>query len=246
MGRSTLLVLGAILSVQLGAAAATTLFDEIGPAGTVFYRLLFAAIVLLAIWRPRRSDVSGRPALALAAAFGVSLAAMNFSFYAALDRIPLGIAVTLEFVGPLGVALWASRRRGRPAVGRARRGRGRPARRARPARRPTRSASCSRSSPGPSGPPTSSSRPGSGRRSRAAGGWRWRWPSAAALMVAPGDRRGRRRPARPAGDRRRVRGRDAELADPLLAGARGAAAPPGRRLRRADEPRARGRRRSSG
>ncbi len=111
LGRSTLLVLGAILSVQLGAAAATTLFDEIGPAGTVFYRLLFAAIVLLVIWRPRRSDVSGRPALALAAVFGVSLSAMNFSFYAALDRIPLGIAVTLEFVGPLGVALWASRRR---------------------------------------------------------------------------------------------------------------------------------------
>ena len=111
MGRSTLLVLGAILSVQLGAAAATTLFDEIGPAGTVFYRLLFSALVLLAIWRPRRSDVSGRPALVLAAVFGVSLAAMNLSFYAALDRIPLGIAVTLEFVGPLGVALWASRRR---------------------------------------------------------------------------------------------------------------------------------------
>ena len=111
MGRSTVLVLGAILSVQLGAAAATTLFDEIGPGGTVFYRLLFAAIVLFAIWRPRRSDVSGRPALLLAVVFGVSLAAMNFSFYAALDRIPLGIAVTLEFVGPLGVALWASRRR---------------------------------------------------------------------------------------------------------------------------------------
>ena len=111
MGRSALLVVGGILSVQLGAAAATTLFDDIGPAGTVFYRLLFAAIVLLAIWRPRRADVSGRPALWLAVAFGVSLAAMNLSFYEALDRIPLGIAVTLEFVGPLGVALWASRRR---------------------------------------------------------------------------------------------------------------------------------------
>lgn len=111
MGRSTLLVLVAILSVQLGAAAATTLFDEIGPGGAVFYRLLFSAIVLLAIWRPRRSDVSGRPALLLAVVFGFSLAAMNFSFYEALDRIPLGIAVTLEFIGPLGVALWASRRR---------------------------------------------------------------------------------------------------------------------------------------
>lgn len=95
--------------MQLGAAAATTLFDEVGPAGTVLYRLLFAAALLLAIWRPRprRAD---RGALALAALFGVSLAAMNLCFYEALDRIPLGIAVTLEFVGPLGVALAASRR----------------------------------------------------------------------------------------------------------------------------------------
>lgn len=105
------MVLGAVLSVQLGAAAATTLFDEVGPAGTVFYRLLFAAVVLFAIWRPRRSDVSGRSTIWLAVAFGISLAAMNFSFYSAIDRIPLGIGVTLEFVGPLGVALWASRRR---------------------------------------------------------------------------------------------------------------------------------------
>jgi inner membrane transporter RhtA len=94
--------------VQLGAAVATTLFDEVGPVGAVLYRLVFAAIVLLAIWRPRprRSD---RGALGMAALFGVSLAAMNLCFYEALDRIPLGIAVTLEFVGPLAVALAASR-----------------------------------------------------------------------------------------------------------------------------------------
>jgi inner membrane transporter RhtA len=108
-GIAPLLVLGAVLSVQLGAAAATTLFDDVGPAGTVLYRLVFAALLLLAIWRPRprRAD---RRALALAGVFGVALAGMNFSFYAALDRIPLGIAVTLEFIGPLGVALAASRR----------------------------------------------------------------------------------------------------------------------------------------
>ncbi|MGH2957691.1 MAG: EamA family transporter, partial [Solirubrobacterales bacterium] len=108
-GVAPALVLGAVLSVQLGAAAATTLFDEVGPAGAVLYRLLFAAIVLLAIWRPRphRAD---RGALGLAALFGVSLAAMNLCFYEALARIPLGIAVTLEFVGPLAVALAASRR----------------------------------------------------------------------------------------------------------------------------------------
>ena len=99
-------MLGAVLSVQLGAAAATSLFDQIGPAGTVFYRLLFAALLLLAIWRPR-PRAHDRDALRLALLFGVSLAAMNFCFYAALDRIPLGIAVTLEFVGPLGVAIAA-------------------------------------------------------------------------------------------------------------------------------------------
>ncbi len=105
------MVLVAILSVQLGAAAATTLFDEIGPAGSVFFRLAFSAIVLVAIWRPGRSDLRDRRALGLAAAFGLILAAMNWSFYESLDRIPLGIAVTLEFIGPLGVALLASRRR---------------------------------------------------------------------------------------------------------------------------------------
>ena len=105
-----LLVLGAILAVQLGAAAATELFDDVGPAGAVLYRLVFAAAVLLALWRPD-PGAADRRSLALVALFGVSLAAMNFSFYEALDRIPLGIAVTLEFVGPLGVALAASRRR---------------------------------------------------------------------------------------------------------------------------------------
>ena len=104
-----LLVIGAVLSVQLGAAAATTLFDEIGPAGTVFYRLLFAALVLVAVWRPDPRAAEPR-ALGLAAAFGVTLAVMNLCFYEALDRIPLGITVTLEFVGPLIVGLLGSRR----------------------------------------------------------------------------------------------------------------------------------------
>ncbi|MGH2984788.1 MAG: EamA family transporter [Solirubrobacterales bacterium] len=103
------LVVGAVLSVQLGAAAATTLFDEVGPTGTVFYRLLFAALVLVAVWRPSVRGADPR-ALVLAAAFGVTLAAMNLCFYEALDRIPLGITVTLEFVGPLMVALLGSRR----------------------------------------------------------------------------------------------------------------------------------------
>jgi inner membrane transporter RhtA len=110
LGVAPLLVIGAVLSVQLGAAAATTLFDDIGPGGTVFYRLLFAALLLGLIWRPPLRGHSS-DALQLALLFGVALAGMNLCFYTALDRIPLGIAVTLEFVGPLGVALAASRRR---------------------------------------------------------------------------------------------------------------------------------------
>ena len=102
-------MIGGVISVQLGAAAATTLFDELSAAGTVFLRVAFAAAVLVAIWRPatRGLEAGG---WRLACLFGLSLAAMNLSFYAALERIPLGIAVTLEFVGPLGVAVAASRR----------------------------------------------------------------------------------------------------------------------------------------
>jgi inner membrane transporter RhtA len=104
------LLLVGIASVQVGAAFATKLFDDLGPAGTVLLRVLFAAIVLCAIWRPHPRDHSAND-LRLAAAFGLGLAFMNLSFYEALDRIHLGIAVTLEFVGPLGVALAGSRTR---------------------------------------------------------------------------------------------------------------------------------------
>jgi inner membrane transporter RhtA len=106
---SMTLVMGAIASVQIGAAIATTLFDEVGPAGTVLLRTGFAAVVLVLLWRPRLRGRS-MPALRDALLFGLTLAGMNLSFYAALDRIPLGIAVTLEFTGPLLVAVAASRR----------------------------------------------------------------------------------------------------------------------------------------
>jgi inner membrane transporter RhtA len=99
------LVVIASVSPQIGAAFAVTLFGDLGPGGTVFLRLAFAAIVLLALWRPRlRGD------LRLAAAFGVALGLMNLSFYEAIDRIPLAVAVTIEFVGPLLVAVLGSRR----------------------------------------------------------------------------------------------------------------------------------------
>jgi inner membrane transporter RhtA len=103
------LVIGGIVSVQAGAAVAVNLFDELGPVGTVFLRVAFAAAVLAAIWTPRVRGHS-RAALREVALFGGTLAAMNLSFYLGLERVPLGIAVTLEFVGPLGVALAGSRR----------------------------------------------------------------------------------------------------------------------------------------
>jgi inner membrane transporter RhtA len=103
------LVLGSIVSVQSGAAAATTLFDQIGPAGAVLLRTLFAAVALAILWRPTLRGHT-RPELRLVALLGAVLAVMNLSFYAALDRIPLGLAVTFEFVGPLGVAIAGSRR----------------------------------------------------------------------------------------------------------------------------------------
>jgi inner membrane transporter RhtA len=102
------LVLGAISSVQFGAALAKTLFDEVGAGGTVFIRVVFAALVLALIWRPRVAGLGRRETL-LAVLFGLTLAGMNLAFYSALDRIPLGITVTLEFVGPLGVAVAGSR-----------------------------------------------------------------------------------------------------------------------------------------
>jgi inner membrane transporter RhtA len=104
------LVVGAVSSVQFGAAFAKSIFDEIGPGGTVFLRMLFAALVLCAIWRPRISGHSRRDIM-LILLFGASLAGMNAVFYASLDRIPLGVAVTFEFVGPLAVAVFGSRRR---------------------------------------------------------------------------------------------------------------------------------------
>ncbi|MEA2379781.1 MAG: inner rane transporter RhtA [Thermoleophilaceae bacterium] len=105
-----MLVLGAVTSVQFGSAFAKGIFDEAGAGGTVFLRVASAAVVLALIWRPPLRG-HGRRELLVAVLFGLSLAGMNLAFYSALDRIPLGIAVTFEFVGPLAVAVFGSRRR---------------------------------------------------------------------------------------------------------------------------------------
>ena len=103
------LVLAGATSIQFGAALAATLFDEAGPGGTVVLRLAFAAVVLLAIWRPWRAATpaaSSGSSRSSASTLGV----MNLTFYEALDRIPLGVAVTIEFLGPIAVAVAGSRR----------------------------------------------------------------------------------------------------------------------------------------
>jgi inner membrane transporter RhtA len=104
-------VAAAALSIQFGAALATHLFDRVGPAGAVMLRVTIAAILMVALARPgRRLREVARRDLAVAVAFGLVLAAMNLCFYEAIARIPLGVAVTLEFSGPLAVALAGSRR----------------------------------------------------------------------------------------------------------------------------------------
>jgi inner membrane transporter RhtA len=103
------LVVAGVITAQFGAGFAVTLFDELGPAGAAFLRLFFAALVLVAMWRPRLRGHSLAD-LRLAITFGVVLGVMNLSIYSAMDRIPLGVAVTIEFAGPMAVAVLGSRR----------------------------------------------------------------------------------------------------------------------------------------
>jgi len=103
------MVLGGILSVQLGAAVAKQLFPLIDPTAMVWLRLATSTVVLGALARPRLRGRS-RADLAVVAGFGVSLGTMNWAIYQSFSRIPLGIAVTVEFVGPLALAVIGSRR----------------------------------------------------------------------------------------------------------------------------------------
>lgn len=112
MGRIILPIAAALLamvSVQTGASIAKTLFPVIGPVGTVALRIGFGTLVLVAALRPWRTRISKTNWQPLAL-YGVSIGVMNLCFYLALSRIPLGIAVALEFTGPLAVAALASHR----------------------------------------------------------------------------------------------------------------------------------------
>lgn len=102
-------VIGGMVSFQCGASLAKSLFPVFGAFATVGLRIGIAAVVLCVVWRPWRAPLGREAALAVLL-YGAALAAMNTCFYQAIARLPLGVTVAIEFVGPLGVALAGSRR----------------------------------------------------------------------------------------------------------------------------------------
>ncbi len=101
--------MAAMLCFQLGATLAKSLFPLVGAGGTAALRLALAAVILLAVWRPWHIRFTAAQLRTLIV-YGVAMGWMNYCFYLALSYIPLGITMALEFTGPLGVALFASRR----------------------------------------------------------------------------------------------------------------------------------------
>ena len=104
-----LAVLGSVTALGVGTSLAKQLFPVIGAQGTSALRVGFAALILVCVWRPWRWPLSRQQALSLLA-FGVALGCMNLLFYMALRDIPFGLAVAIEFSGPLAVAIYYSRR----------------------------------------------------------------------------------------------------------------------------------------
>ncbi len=104
-------LIGAIASFQIGAAVAKSLFPVLGPFGTVGLRIALSMLLLCAVWRPWRNMQAQRPrALTAIVPYGLSLGMMNLCFYLALNRLPLGVVVAIEFTGPVALALAGSRR----------------------------------------------------------------------------------------------------------------------------------------
>ncbi len=104
------MIVGTSASIQIAAALAHDLFGTLGPTGTSALRFLLGAVILLAAVRPRLRGRDGQTWRAIAR-YGVSLAALNLTFFEAIERIPMGIAVTLAFLAPLTMAVVGSRRR---------------------------------------------------------------------------------------------------------------------------------------
>ena len=108
--QAIILLLIAMVSIQSGASIAKNLFPVMGAAGTSALRLFFASLILWIIYRPWKSWPS-REQYKKLAVYGISLGLMNLLFYFAIERIPLGIAVALEFTGPLAVAIGTSKKK---------------------------------------------------------------------------------------------------------------------------------------
>jgi inner membrane transporter RhtA len=107
---SIALLIAAMVSVQTGASLAKQMFAAVGAQGATALRLSFSCLILLVLFRPWRGALSGRQARA-AIAYGVSMGVMNLCFYMALRTLPLGLTVTIEFAGPLALAVIASHRK---------------------------------------------------------------------------------------------------------------------------------------
>lgn len=103
------LLLLSCISAQVGTAIATFMFDSLGSMGTVFVCKAIATLWLLLVWRPRWRNHSRQDYITVGL-FGLAMAGMSLAFFGAVSRVPLGVASTLEFLGPLGIALVGSRR----------------------------------------------------------------------------------------------------------------------------------------
>ena len=103
------LLLIAMASIQSGASLAKSMFPIVGAQGTTTLRLIFASLIMLLILRPWRAKLTAK-SLKTVIVYGIALGGMNFLFYMSLQTVPLGIAVALEFTGPLAVAIYSSRR----------------------------------------------------------------------------------------------------------------------------------------
>jgi len=103
------LLLIAMASIQTGASLAKSMFPIVGAQGTTTVRLIFASVIMLLLLRPWRARLTAK-SLRTVIIYGMALGGMNFLFYMSLRSVPLGVAVALEFTGPLAVAIYTSRR----------------------------------------------------------------------------------------------------------------------------------------
>ena len=102
-------LIGSLITLSVGTSLAKSLFPFVGAEGTTTYRLIFSTLLLMAFWRPWRRTWSWNEA-PLLVMFGATLGIMNLLFYSAIKTVPFGLAIAIEFTGPLAVALWSSKK----------------------------------------------------------------------------------------------------------------------------------------